>query len=185
MCPVLSKEGVVEITQQWVERVVVGLNLCPFARPVVQEQSIRYAVCDASDWNTMRQFVLEEMLLIWEAEPSDITTSLLMFSQGLQDFLEYLEFLELADSLIEDAGLSGIFQVASFHPEYQFDGTSSEDRSNYTNRAPFPTLHLLREDDISRAVESSVDTTAIPERNIQRLLSMSEEEWNNFFGQPA
>lgn len=178
----LPHEPVVAQVQQWVEQIVVGLNLCPFARPVLNEQSLRYVVSDATDWNDLRRFVLEEMSLLWETPPSEVSTSLLIFSHSLQDFEDYLDFLEMADELLEEAGLEGVFQFASFHPNYRFEGEPPDSRSHFTNRAPYPILHLLREDSITKAVEGPLDTEQIPVRNIERLASLTDEEWSNLFG---
>lgn len=180
----LSEPAHAEVTslvQQWVEQIVVGLNLCPFARPVLQDDALRYSICDATDWNELRRFVLEEMSLLWDAKPSEVTTSLLIFPNSLADFEEYLDFLEMADGLLGEAGLEGVFQFASFHPDYRFDGEPADSRSHFTNRAPYPILHLLREDSITRAVEGSLDTEQIPVRNMERLEGLSEEEWSNLF----
>lgn len=172
----------IEQTRRWVEEVVVGLNLCPFARPILHAQTLRYVVCAEASWQAQRRFFLEELSFLVRQEPSKVSTSLLIFPFGLELFPVYLDFVSIAESLVEEAGLLGEVQVASFHPEYQFGGVAPEDRSHFTNRSPFPILHLLREEDVSRAVDGPVDTEAIPERNIDRLYSLTDEQWLNLFG---
>ncbi len=179
-----SESVVIAKTRRWLEEIVVGLNLCPFARPVMQADTLRYSVCETEEWDLQRRFFLEELSLLAEVEPTTISTSLLLFPKGLELFPVYLDFLGMAELLLEQAGLSGVFQVASFHPEYLFGGVEPSDRSHFTNRSPFPTLHLIREDDISRAVDGPIDTEGIPDRNIERLQRLSAEEWLALFGGP-
>lgn len=160
------------ITRQWLEGFVIALNLCPFAAVPFRKEQIRYVLADtASEVELMQTFLTESERLL-HSEPQETETTLIVHPNVLQDFLDYNDFLGLLDELLEETGLRGVLQVASFHPAYQFEGVSVEDPANYTNRSPFPMLHLLREESVARAVDQFPDPERIPERNIQRLRSM-------------
>lgn len=178
----MSRDEAREAVQEWMERVVMGLNLCPFAKPEARAGRIRIVCCEGSSWAAMRRFVLHEMLHLWETPAQDVSTTLLVFPDSLHRFDDYLDFLALANDWLAQAGLEGVFQIASFHPAYCFEGVGQEERSHYTNRSPLPVLHLLREDDISRAIEGPLDTEAIPAHNIERLQQLSDAEWRELFG---
>ena len=152
-------------TRRWLERAVIGLNLCPFAKAVHARDQIRYVLSDADDPRDLLEQLGEELLLLRDTPADAVDTTLLVHPQVLQDFLDYNDFLDDADALLAQLGLEGVIQIASFHPHYQFAGTEADDIGNYTNRSPHPTLHLLREDSVARAVEAFPDPDAIVERN--------------------
>jgi uncharacterized protein len=157
-------------TRQWLEEVVIGLNLCPFARKELVNNRVRFVVSSADSEEALLA-VLQAELLHLDDHPETETT-LLVHPDVLADFETYNDFLAVGDGLLELLELDGIFQIASFHPDYRFAGTGADDAENFTNRSPFPMLHLLREASVERAVESHPDPDAIPERNIalmQRL----------------
>ena len=162
-------------TRRWLERVVIGLNLCPFAKAVYVKNQVRIVISDASTERALLEELGEELALLRDAPTDQIDTTLLVHPQVLQDFLDYNDFLDKADSMVEVLDLEGELQVASFHPDYQFAGTQPDDAENLTNRAPYPTLHLLREDSIARAVEVYPDPDAIIERNIATMQEVGAE----------
>ena len=168
-------------TRQWLERAVIGLNLCPFAKAVHVKQQVRFVLSDASTPEALLEQLAEELLLLRDTPPDEVDTTLLVHPDVLQDFLDYNDFLDNADAAVEALDLGGILQVASFHPAYQFAGTAPQDISNYTNRAPYPTLHLLREDSVSRAVDAFPDADSIVDRNIETLDRMGVDGWRKLF----
>lgn len=168
-------------TRQWLERAVIGLNLCPFAKAVYVKQQIRFVLSDASTPEALLEELAEELLLLRDTPAGEIDTTLIVHPDVLQDFLDYNDFLDNADAAVEALDLEGILQVASFHPAYQFAGTALEDISNYTNRSPYPTLHLLREDSVSRAVDAFPDADQIVDRNVATLDKLGVEGWRRLF----
>ena len=170
---------VVQDTVRWLERAVIGLNLCPFAKGVHIKDQIHYAVSHATDKRELLQDLQRELEALAEATPEKRDTTLLMAPLAMPDFLDFNDFLETADELVEAMDLAGILQVASFHPHFQFDGTLADDVSNCTNRAPYPTLHLLREDSIDRAVEVFPEAEEIFERNIEVLERLGLQGWKD------
>jgi uncharacterized protein len=166
-----------QATCQWLERAVIGLNLCPFAKAVHLKQQIRWVESPATDVAGLLAHLLDELKLLAETPAAQVDTTLLVHPQVLQDFLDYNEFLELADDAVEELGLSGVLQVASFHPQYRFEGTKDDDPGNLSNRAPYPTLHLLREDSVDRAVDAFPEAESIYERNIETLQKLGAEGW--------
>ena len=168
-------------TRLWLERAVIGLNLCPFAKSVYVKQQVRFVLSDASTPEALLEQLAEELLLLRDTPASEIDTTLLVHPDMLQDFLDYNDFLDNADAAVEALDLGGILQVASFHPAYQFAGTAPQDISNYTNRAPYPTLHLLREDSVSRAVAAFPEADSIVDRNIETLDKLGIEGWEKLF----
>ena len=162
-------ETVIADTVRWLERAVIGLNLCPFAKGVHTKGQIHYVVSEATDARGLLEDLQRELEALAEISPAKRDTTLLMAPQCLEDFLDFNDFLELVDELVEAMDLGGILQVASFHPRFQFDGTAEDDVTNATNRAPYPTLHLLREDSIDQAVEAFPEAETIYERNMQVL----------------
>ena len=161
--------------RRWLERAVIGLNLCPFAKAVYIKGQVRIVVSDASTERALLEQLGEEMALLRDTAADDIDTTLLVHPQVLQDFLDYNDFLDDADALVEAMELDGMLQVASFHPHYQFAGTDPEDAENLTNRAPWPILHLLREDSIDRAVAAYPQPDAIIERNVATMRELGAE----------
>ena len=164
-------------TRAWVQRAVIGLNLCPFAKAVEAKGQVRYVVSDAIDEDALLAALCAEMHLLASAEPAEVDTTLLIHPQVLNDFLDYNEFLEAADAAVEELGYAGVLQVASFHPDYQFDGTAPDDVSNATNRSPYPTLHLLREDSVDRAVMAFPEAESIFEDNMRTLDQLGADGW--------
>lgn len=169
-------------TRRWIERFVIGLNLCPFAAPLFRERGVgrgdtggeplRIAVCAQTRPRAMAEAVLAELELLRATSAQELVTSVLVFSQALRDFDDYLDFLALAEELLYECGLEGSVQIASFHPDYQFDGAQAQDVANFTNRAPYPMLHFLREEAVSLALERYPEPEQIPQRNIDRLQTM-------------
>ena len=164
-------------TRQWLERAVIGLNLCPFAKAVHVKQQVRFVLSDASTPEALLEQLAEELLLLRDTPADEVDTTLLVHPDVLQDFLDYNDFLDNADAAVEALDLGGILQVASFHPDYQFAGTAPQDISNYTNRAPYPTLHIIREASMELALASYTDPETIPERNI----AFCERKGSDFF----
>ena len=169
-------------TQRWLERIVIGLNLCPFAKAVVAKQQVRYVLSDATTPEALLETLGEELVRLRDTPATEVDTTLIVHPRVLTDFLDYNDFLDDADGLVAELELEGLLQVASFHPRYQFAGTDPDDIGNYTNRAPWPTLHLLREDSVSRAVEAFPDPEAIAERNIATLEKLGREGWERLLG---
>jgi hypothetical protein len=168
-------------TRLWLERAVIGLNLCPFAKAVQAKGQVRFVLSDDEAPEALLETLGAELLLLRDAPPEDIDTTLIVHPRVLVDFLDYNDFLEQADALVAELGLEGVLQVASFHPDYQFAGTAPDDVENFTNRSPYPTLHLLREDSVSRAVEAFPDPDAIVERNIETLRRLGRDGWRALF----
>ncbi len=163
------------------EKAVIGLNLCPFAKAVHVKDQVRWVLSAATTPEALLEELVRELRTLAEAGPEVTDTTLLIHPQVLQDFLDFNDFLGVADSALEELGLDGTLQVASFHPQFQFEGTEPDDMGNFTNRAPYPTLHLLREDSIERAVESFPDAAEIYERNIQTLQRLGPAGWRRLF----
>ena len=161
--------------RRWLDRAVIGLNLCPFAKAVVAKGQVRIVVSDASTERALLEELGEEMVLLRDTPAEQIDTTLLVHPQVLGDFLDYNDFLDDADALVEALELDGVLQVASFHPHYQFDGTEPDDAENLTNRAPYPILHLLREDSVDRAVAAYPEPESIIERNVARMQELGSE----------
>ena len=168
-------------TVEWLEKAVIGLNLCPFAKAVHVKQQIRYQVSHATDAEGLLQELVSELELLAETAPEKIETTLLIHPQALTDFMDFNDFLEVADAAVEALQLDGILQVASFHPDYQFDETHADDIENFSNRSPWPTLHLIREASIDAAVEAFPDAADIYERNIETLQRLGHAGWKKLF----
>ena len=167
----------VTLTRRWLERAVIGLNLCPFAKTVVAREQVRFVLSDATTPEALLAELGEELLRLRDTPAEQIDTTLLIHPQVLGDFLDYNDFLDDADALVEALALDGVLQVASFHPDYQFAGSAPDDVENFTNRAPYPILHLLREDSVARAVSAFPDPDAIVERNIETLRTIGADGW--------
>lgn len=168
-------------TRRWLEKAVIGLNLCPFAKAVYVKEQVRFVLSDASTPEALLEQLAEELLLR-DTPAEQIDTTLIVHPQVLTDFLDYNDFLDNADAAVEALDLQGVLQVASFHPQYQFAGTAPDDASNYTNRAPWPTLHLLREYSVERAVAAFPDPDVIVERNIATLDRLGVDGWKRLLG---
>ncbi|WP_101758589.1 DUF1415 domain-containing protein [Oceanicoccus sp. KOV_DT_Chl] len=161
-------------TMDWLQGIVIGLNLCPFAAAVVNEQSLHIEVCAAQTHEEQLVAVLKQLDLLQQQDEDSIATSLLVFSQGLQDFDQYWGLVELAEEVLTEVGLDGVIQIASFHPDYCFEGVDADDVSHYTNRSPYPMLHFIREAQLSRALAGYPDPEKIPENNINRLRQLGK-----------
>jgi hypothetical protein len=157
-------EQVITDTKNWVSKVVVGCNFCPFAAKEVKKGSIQYTVLDTADLKTTLEAVVKAMMQL--DDDDTIETTLLILPGSFVVFNDYLNMLDLAESLLEKENYGGIYQMASFHPAYLFAGSNNEDPSNYTNRSPYPMLHLLRESSITKAVDSYPGIDDVPQRNI-------------------
>ena len=182
----LTDDQVITDTRRWVERAVIGLNLCPFAGAVHARGRIRLRVSPASDEAALLEDLQRELLYLCDADPAQWETTLLVHPRVLGDFLDYNDFLGLADALLEDLGLDGIMQIASFHPRYQFAGTAVDDVTNNTNRSPYPMLHILREASVEKAVDTFPDTAEISERNQRTLLELGPQGWRRVVdGEPG
>lgn len=168
---------VIADTVRWLEKAVIGLNLCPFAKSVHVKGQIHYVVSQATDAEGVALDLHRELEALAESSPEKRDTTLLILPQALTEFLDFNDFTELADDLVDELDLGGILQVASFHPLFQFEGTDVDDVTNCTNRAPYPILHLLREDSIDKAVEAFPEAETIYERNMQVLGDMGIEGW--------
>jgi hypothetical protein len=170
---------VIAQTRRWVEQAVIGLNLCPFANAVLRKDQIEFRVSHASNRDALWQDLLQsiEGLLATPAARTD--TLLLIHPWTLTDFFEFNDFVGDAEALLAQAGLEGILQIASFHPDYQFADVTADDPTNRTNRSPFPTLHLLREDSVDKAIASMQDIDNIVERNLQTMRRLGDEGWRD------
>ena len=165
----LSDEAVIQATIRWLENMVIGLNLCPFAKAVHVKNRIRFRVSTASNTAELMNDFESELAHLLDADAEELETTLLIHPKVLNDFEEYNQFLLFCDQALVRMELEGIFQVASFHPDYQFAGTQRNDVTNFTNRSPFPMLHLLREESITQAVDSFPDIDGIYKRNMETL----------------
>jgi hypothetical protein len=159
--------------RRWVERIVVAHNLCPFASRELDAGTVRFVVAVAEDEAQLLLALADELERL-NRDP-DIETTLLIHPQVLQDFLDFNQFLAACDKLLEQLSLDGVYQIASFHPDYQFAGTQPQDAENYSNRSPYPMLHILREDSVARAVAGHPDVEGIPDRNIALLKELGSE----------
>jgi hypothetical protein len=175
----INNEEAIAATKLWLEKAVIGLNLCPFAKSVHVKGQIRYVVSAAQTPEELLRDVLSEFEVLAEASPSEIDTTLLIHPHVLSDFLDYNDFLEVVDAALEEVELDGELQVASMHPQYQFADTEPDDITNYTNRSPYPTLHLLREDSIDQAVAAFPEAETIFEKNMETMRKLGHEGWNS------
>ena len=172
-----TPDEAVAATRVWVERAVIGLGLCPFAKGVHVKGQVRYVVSEARNSDVLLDDLERELHALAEAPPVEVDTTLLIHPYVLDDFLAYNDFLEIAEETVESLGLSGVLQVASFHPRYQFAGTTPDDISNYTNRSPYPILHLLREASVDEAVAAFPESEEIYEKNIETMERLGLEGW--------
>jgi hypothetical protein len=185
----MSSKGLPAIEQrvrEWLDHFVVGLNLCPFARPVVASDGLRIRVCESVETEQIMHMFLSELDFIQSSSESDIATTLLVIPNALMEFDVYLAFIDLAEELLKESGLEGVIQLASFHPRYQFDGEPENSASHFSNRSPYPLVHFLREDMLARALGSFPNPETIPTKNINMLESIGREEierrWAHLIG---
>ena len=176
-----SVEGVIEATRTWLEKAVIGLQLCPFASQPYFSHRVRYCVSEQRTSEGLLEDLSRELQALHEAEPSNCETTLLIHPWVLTDFLEYNNFLDDCDATVDRLGLTGELQVASFHPNYQFAGTDPDDIENYSNRSPYPMLHLLREASVSRAADTFAGIEDIGTRNIEMLRQLGHDGWRRLW----
>jgi len=172
-----SEATVLEETRAWLDLVVIGLELCPFAKPVHVRGQVRYRVSTAETPEALLEDLLAELRFLCEADPEVTDTTLLIHPRVLTDFLEYNEFLSVVEVTLEELELEGVLQVASFHPDYQYDGNSIDDPANCVTRSPYPMLHLLREASVDRAVAVFPESSVIVEKNIATLNRLGLAGW--------
>ena len=169
---------VTDHTRQWLEKAVIGLNLCPFAKAPHVKNLVRSSVSQARHLDGFLEDLDRELQLLGDTPADELETTLLVHPTLFPDFDTFNQMLDIADAAVVDNGLEGIVQIAPFHPDFQFEGTDSDDIGNYTNRSPYPTLHLIREDSIAKAAQAFPDASAIFERNIALLEKMGHEGWD-------
>ena len=179
--PTFDDTNVVVCVKTWLERAVIGLNLCPFAKSVYVKQQIRYVVSASRDTDALALELEKELQLLKDSDAAIIDTTLLIVPHMLKDFLDYNDFLDVADMQIDIGGLRGEVQIASFHPDYQFVDSEPDDVANFTNRAPYPILHLLRESSIDQAVRAFPDAESIFEKNIETMEKLGANGWHALF----
>lgn len=179
----LTSTNVVAITRTWLEQVVIGLNLCPFAQSVHQQQRIDYQVSVAMDEMALMNDLIEAIEILLNTDPEIIDTTLLIHPWALQDFGDYNEFIGWTTEFLSESGLEHQIQIASFHPEYQFADTTADDITNNTNRSPFPTLHILRESSVDEALTLLPDAAQQVEKNLDTLRDLGKEGWDTLIRQ--
>ena len=173
----MTDDKVLKQTRHWLEKAVIGLNLCPFAKAVYVKNQVRLVVSHARHADDLLEELDRELDLLVATPVSDIDTTLLIHPTLFDDFLDFNDFLEVAEGVLDEHELEGVVQLASFHPQFQFEGSEPDDISNYTNRAPFAMLHLLREESVERAVEAFPEAEAIFEQNIATLEKLGHSGW--------
>ncbi len=180
----MGDEDVIAAMREWIEKAVIGLNLCPFAKAVYVKNQVRIVVSHAPHLDGLLEDLDRELDFLAAADPEEIDTTLLIHPALLPDFLDFNDFMQLAEAAVDEHGLEGVIQIASFHPAFQFEGTEPDDLGNFTNRAPFPTLHLLREASIERAVTAFPEAETIYERNIATLENLGIGGWRALWRKP-
>jgi hypothetical protein len=170
----MNNKNIITPTKNWVEKIVVNMNLCPFAKREIVKNRVRYIVSEVTAQDQLLMDLKAELEIL--NANADIETTLLIHPNILQDFYDYNDFLELADRLLVDMELDGIYQIASFHPDYQFGGTNFDDAENYSNRSPYPMLHLLREVSLEKAVANYPNVDNIPEQNIKLMNQLGADK---------
>ncbi|MCX7192278.1 MAG: DUF1415 domain-containing protein [Proteobacteria bacterium] len=174
----MTDETIIAATRDWLEKAVIGLNLCPFAKAVHVKKQIRYVVSGATTEDALLEELMTELRHLQDTDPELLDTTLLIHPYVLTEFLDYNDFLDAVDIATAEPEFNDAFQVASLHPQYQFAGTEVDDIENYSNRAPYPTLHLLREASVDRAVDAFPDADRIPDANIEMLKKLGHEGWD-------
>jgi hypothetical protein len=180
----MGDEDVIAAMREWIEKAVIGLNLCPFAKAVTVKNQVRYVVSRAPHLDGLLEDLDRELDFLAAADPEAVDTALLIHPTLLPDFLDFNDFMQIAEAAVGEHGLQGVVQIASFHPAFQFEGTDPDDIGNFTNRAPFPTLHLLREASIARAVAAFPEAETIYQRNIETLKALGHAGWQALWRKP-
>lgn len=165
----MPEDPVIAATRRWIDKLVVGLELCPFAAPSIARGGLRITVCAARDLQILCKALIDDLLFMQTDEGEPLDSALLIHPHALNDFEQYNDFLALCDQILRDLSLVGEYQIASFHPDYRFEGSADDDVANYTNRSPYPMLHILRESSVARAVDEHPGAESIPENNVRRL----------------
>jgi hypothetical protein len=181
----INHDDVIQATRVWVQRAVIGLDLCPFAQSVYLGDRVRFKVSGQRSAAGLLEDLRQELMHLHTVSAEDCETTLLIHPWVLTDFIEFNDFLQICDAAVAELGLEGELQVASFHPQYQFAGTRADDIGNYTNRSPFPMLHVLREASVERALAAVTDPDAIYENNIRRLETLGIEGWHALWKGPT
>jgi hypothetical protein len=174
-------DAILAATRLWLEKAVIGLNLCPFAKAAYVKNRVRLVVSPATTEDELLEDLATELRYLDGVEPVECETTLLIHPEMLRDFLAYNDFLELADATVEALDLTGEIQVASFHPQYQFAGSDPDDIENYSNRSPYPLLHLLREASVELAAASHPEVDLIPEKNMATLSKLGNAGWKKLW----
>jgi hypothetical protein len=177
----LAEKGIIAAMQRWLDRAVIGLNLCPFAKAVSVKRQIRWVVSSARSEPGLTRDLIAELNFLAGADPAEVDTTLIIHPLVLQDFRDYNDYLAVAESTVAQLELEGVLQVASFHPGYQFADSGPDDIENYTNRSPYPALHLLREDSVTRAVQAFPDAASIFENNMETLRALGHGGWKRLW----
>ena len=177
----ISTHKATRLIQSWIDRVVIGEHLCPFAQPSIDRNALDIQVSEASNLDDAYRDALHYLSTMLDPPSSFIESGLLVFSGALKDFEEYLDCLEACEEAIGQLNLNGVLQLASFHPDYRFDGSDSDDQANWTNRSPLPAIHFLREEVVSEALSSVSHPEKIPERNIEHLRRLPPEYLRSLF----
>ncbi|MDP3422090.1 MAG: DUF1415 domain-containing protein [Thiobacillus sp.] len=180
----MDEAEVIAAMREWIDKAVIGLNLCPFAKAVYVKNQVRFVVSTARHLDGLLEDLDRELDFLAAADPEAVDTTLLIHPTLLPDFLDFNDFMQLAEAAVDEHGLDGVIQIASFHPAFQFEGTAPDDLGNYTNRAPFPTLHLLREASIARAVAAFPESETIYQRNIETLQNLGLAGWQGLWRKP-
>jgi hypothetical protein len=179
----MDNQKYIESVQKWVEGFIIKLNICPFARKVSTQSRIRYAVQPSEDLDKIMEAFLNELQLLEKLPSEDTDTTLFVVPNSLADFEDFLSFVDVAEGFLAELGYDGVFQIATFHPKYQFAQTKSSDAENFTNRAPYPILHILREESMENALENYPNPEEIPNRNIQLMNEMGIEKLKALIGE--
>ncbi len=180
-----SHDDILAATRHWLARAVIGLNLCPFAKSVYVKEQVRYAISEATTLEDALADLETELRALEAADPQQVDTTLVIYPRAFADFVDYNDALFFAERLVQQLRLDGVLQIASFHPAYRFEGSEADDIENYTNRAPYPILHLLREDSIARAADAFPDASAIYEKNQETLRRLGHDGWREWMRRPG
>ena len=180
----MSEKEIADVSrqvQQWLEEVVIGLNLCPFAAKPNRNKQIKIHVCEAANEEQLLEAIYQELRVLDETPVTELETTLVVAPNQLADFADYNQFLDLIDALIIQTGNEGTYQVASFHPDYCFFGTEPDDAENLTNRSPFPIFHLIREESMEKVLQHYPNPEEIPDRNIERVRNLTSQQIKKLF----